>query len=163
MTAALVPHSPCTLHINSVVSRMCLEVLWWDIRKLQQPVELFCLDIQKKQDCSHTTGVTCLEYEPTMVTTTHALKQPILSIVFTHFNFVSKESHLMFCNMGKCALMTRTFCLQYRLATLYLSLIVNALLVYRSDKFNTKTQQIIVMFQFFCGRVNITYSFNNTN
>jgi len=52
--------------------RVCVvvEVLWWDIRKLQEPVDVFCLDVQKKPDCTNTTGVTCLEYEPTMVGST---------------------------------------------------------------------------------------------
>ena len=44
-----------------------VQVLWWDIRKLQAPVEVFCLDAQKKQDCTRTTGAVYLEYEPTMV------------------------------------------------------------------------------------------------
>jgi len=42
-----------------------MQVLFWDIRKLQEPVDVFCLE--KKQDCTRTTGAMCLEYEPTMV------------------------------------------------------------------------------------------------
>ena len=48
-------------------ARRGLQVLWWDLRKLQEPVEIFCLDATKKQDCANTTGAMYLEYEPTMV------------------------------------------------------------------------------------------------
>jgi len=44
-----------------------VQVLFWDTRKLQEPVDIFCLDAQKKQDCTRTTGAMCLEYEPAMV------------------------------------------------------------------------------------------------
>jgi len=42
-----------------------MQVLWWDTRKLKEPVDKFCVD--KKQDCKRATGAMCLEYEPTMV------------------------------------------------------------------------------------------------
>jgi len=57
------------LLVTSRVYAGYVQVLWWDVRKLQEPVEVFCLDAQKKQDCTRTTGAMCLEYEPTMVRT----------------------------------------------------------------------------------------------
>ena len=84
----LLIHSPLPCHVNGVSTkyavcvcacvracvfvcvRVCVcvcEVLWWDTRKLQDPIDTFCVDVQKKQDCARTTGATFLEYEPTMV------------------------------------------------------------------------------------------------
>lgn len=45
-----------------------VQVLWWDIRKLSEPFEKFCLDETRRNDCHWARGAVSLEYEPTMVT-----------------------------------------------------------------------------------------------
>jgi len=63
----------CAKYVVSLISFLCticidgVQVLWWDTRSLHEPVEIFCLDAEKKQDCTRTTGAVYLEYEPTMV------------------------------------------------------------------------------------------------
>ena len=43
------------------------QVLWWDYRKLQDPIESLVLDPEKKGDLKNALGAMVLEYEPTMV------------------------------------------------------------------------------------------------
>lgn len=43
------------------------QVLWWDYRKLQDPIETLTLDPEKKGDIRNALGAMVLEYEPTMV------------------------------------------------------------------------------------------------
>ena len=43
------------------------QVLWWDYRKLQDPIESLVLDPEKKGDIKNALGAMVLEYEPTMV------------------------------------------------------------------------------------------------
>ena len=43
------------------------QVLWWDYRKLQDPIETLILDPDKKGDIKNALGAMSLEYEPTMV------------------------------------------------------------------------------------------------
>ena len=43
------------------------QVLWWDYRKLQDPIEMLVLDPEKKGDIKNALGAMALEYEPTMV------------------------------------------------------------------------------------------------
>ena len=43
------------------------QVLWWDYRKLQDPIETLVLDPEKKGDIKNALGAMALEYEPTMV------------------------------------------------------------------------------------------------
>lgn len=43
------------------------QVLWWDYRKLQDPIETLILDPEKKGDIKNSLGAMVLEYEPTMV------------------------------------------------------------------------------------------------
>ncbi|CAF3700183.1 unnamed protein product [Rotaria sp. Silwood1] len=44
------------------------KVLWWDTRKLSEPVETLILDIEKKGRLENALGAMSLEYEPTMPT-----------------------------------------------------------------------------------------------
>ncbi|BFZ17387.1 hypothetical protein BsWGS_20426 [Bradybaena similaris] len=61
-----------TLWIQSKTGTECFttstdgQVLWWDIRKMSEPVEKMYLD--KKQEFHNAQGAYCLEYEPTMPT-----------------------------------------------------------------------------------------------
>lgn len=43
------------------------QVLWWDYRKLQDPIESLVLDPEKKGELKNALGAMVLEYEPTMV------------------------------------------------------------------------------------------------
>jgi hypothetical protein len=43
------------------------QVLWWDYRKLQDPIETLILDPEKKGDIKNALGACVLEYEPTLV------------------------------------------------------------------------------------------------
>ena len=45
------------------------QVLWWDSRKLQEPIEKLTLDPEKKGDIKNARGAIVLEFEPTMPTT----------------------------------------------------------------------------------------------
>jgi len=44
------------------------KVLWWDYRKMQEPLETLILDPEKKGDIKNALGAMVLEYEPTMPT-----------------------------------------------------------------------------------------------
>lgn len=44
------------------------QVLWWDYRKLQDPIETIVLDPERKGDVKNALGAMSLEYEPTMPT-----------------------------------------------------------------------------------------------
>lgn len=44
------------------------KVLWWDYRKLQDPLETLILDVEKKGDLKNALGAMVLEYEPTIPT-----------------------------------------------------------------------------------------------
>ena len=43
------------------------KVLWWDTKKLSEPVETLILDIEKKGRIENALGAMSLEYEPTIV------------------------------------------------------------------------------------------------
>ena len=43
------------------------KVLWWDTKKLSEPVETLILDIEKKGRLENALGAMSLEYEPTIV------------------------------------------------------------------------------------------------
>ncbi|KAL5108173.1 Dynein intermediate chain 3 ciliary [Taenia crassiceps] len=44
------------------------QVLWWDVRKMNEPTEILYLDPTKNQDLSCSIGAYALEYEPTIPT-----------------------------------------------------------------------------------------------
>lgn len=42
-------------------------MLWWDTKKLSEPVDTLILDTEKKGRLDHALGAMTLEYEPTIV------------------------------------------------------------------------------------------------
>jgi len=44
-----------------------LQVLWWDYRKLAEPIEQMWIDPTKKQERAQAEGGLCLDFEATMV------------------------------------------------------------------------------------------------
>ena len=47
------------------------QVLWWDYRKLQDPIETLILDPEKKGDIKNALGAVVMEYESTLVSRLH--------------------------------------------------------------------------------------------
>lgn len=51
----------------SQIEKIVIQILWWDTRKLSEPVETLILDIEKKGRLENALGAMSLEYEPTIV------------------------------------------------------------------------------------------------
>lgn len=71
------------------------QVLWWDYRKLEEPIEQMWIDPTKKQEKTAAEGGLCLDFEPTMVRT--LLLNGFVAI--SHLEFFFEKQNVVTCRM----------------------------------------------------------------